>query len=98
MKIYKYLALLVLITSCQAAKEFHYFKEGDNYFRISVKERALLSSSRYESGYYDEDAVDNYFGEIHRPDSTGRVIPIKTISDTGKSKSVISAPSNTKLV
>ncbi len=55
--------------SCQSARELHYFKQGDNYYRLNIKEDAFLSSSRYTAGYFDDNAVDRYFGEIARPDS-----------------------------
>lgn len=109
MKKLLYFSISILFISCQAGHELHYFKQGRNYFRISVDEKAFLSSSRYTSGYYDEDAVDKYFGEIHRPDSTGRIIPIsKTTSDKDssntegtehkKTESVQESLRNTKLV
>lgn len=69
MKTYLLVAVILLLTQCQGAKELHYFKKGDNYFRLKVREYSIFSSSRYLSGYYDENAVDNYFGEISRPDS-----------------------------
>jgi hypothetical protein len=67
---------------CQSGREFHYFRQGDNYYRLMVTERAFLSSSRYQSGHYDEDAVDDYFGEIKRPDSTARIIPVRATTPT----------------
>jgi hypothetical protein len=88
------LVFVILFCSCQAGKEFHYFKQGDNYYRLQVREMALLSTSRYQSGYYDESAVDNYFGEIKRPDSTGRVIPLSKVADPSKQQ----IPPGTKLV
>lgn len=54
-------------------REHHYFRtvnpEGEtvNYFRVSVKGDTLLASSRYVSGYFDEEAVDRYFGEFAQP-------------------------------
>lgn len=63
------LVLLVFIVSCQSSKELHYFKEGNNYYRLKVKQHAFLSSSRYMSGYFDPAAIDEFFGETTRPDS-----------------------------
>lgn len=57
------------VLSCQSAKEVHYFKEGEQFYRLKVREHALFSSSRYMAGYFDPRAVDTYFGEITRPDS-----------------------------
>lgn len=86
--------LIVLLYACQSGKELHYFKQGDNYYRISIKEHAFLSSSRYQSGYYDEIALDKYFGEIRRPDTSGNFLKFQQDS-AGK---INVAPSNTKLV
>jgi hypothetical protein len=60
---------LFLLLSCQSSKELHYFKEGNNYYRLKVKQHAFLSSSRYVSGYFDPEAIDQFFGETTRPDS-----------------------------
>jgi hypothetical protein len=67
-----YIFLLVgMLTSCQSFKEIHYFKDkaGDppNYYRLKVKGHASLTSSRYLSGYFDINAVDDYFSEVVQP-------------------------------
>jgi hypothetical protein len=71
--------------SCQSARELHYFKQNDNYFRLKIKEYAFLSSSRYTAGYFDEHAVDTYFGEITRPDSAKMQSksPLKKVTANG---------------
>ena len=71
---------IVILLSCQSGRELHYFKEGPNYYRLKIKEYAFLSSSRYVSGYFDEVAVDKYFGEIYRADS------LTFISEPSKAK------------
>lgn len=87
------------LIGCQAAKEVHYFKEGDNYYRIRVNERAFMSSSRYVSGYFDESAVTNYFNEMHRPDTTARILPLNTITaGSSSSTDVKTTTDNLKLV
>lgn len=65
-------ATLVLIaTACQTIRENHYFKDRagnpPNYYRLQIKGHAFLTSSRYLSGLFDEEAVNNYFGEISQP-------------------------------
>lgn len=71
---------LVLLSCClcigcaSSFSEKHYFKsvnaEGTpiNYYRLNVKGNTFLASSRYLSGYFDEQAVDAYFSEIVQPD------------------------------
>lgn len=58
-----------VLNACQSAKELHYFKSEENYYRLKINEWAFITSSRYISGYFDETAVNRYFGEILRPDS-----------------------------
>lgn len=58
--------VLITLVSCQATKELHYIKEGDNYYRLKIKQHSFLSSSRYMSGYFDPAAVDAYFGDVKK--------------------------------
>jgi hypothetical protein len=61
-------AILALMTSCQSIRETHYFRDKagnpPNYYRLQIKGYAFLTSSRYLSGNFDEEAVNYYFGEI----------------------------------
>jgi len=52
-------------------EEHHYYQALDpktekvtNYYRLTVRGYAAMSSARYISGYYDERAVDLYFNEV----------------------------------
>jgi hypothetical protein len=38
-----------------------------NYYRLTVEGYSLFSSSRYISGYFDEDTVNTYFNEYTQP-------------------------------
>lgn len=67
---------LGLLGSCQTTREVHYFKSGPNYYRLKIKEYAFLSSSRYLSGYFDEAALDKYFGEISPSDTAKSIVAI----------------------
>lgn len=66
-------ALPLVATSCMNAHERHHFVVSDpesdsrNYFRVDVDAHAYLSSSRYLSGYFDDAAVDAYFGTFKQP-------------------------------
>lgn len=44
--------------------------EPINFFRLTVSGGSELSASRYVSGYYDEAAVDLFFNEIRKSDTT----------------------------
>jgi hypothetical protein len=64
-------AMMIALTGCATTfKEHHYYQsvnpKGDvtNYYRLTVKGYAAMSSARYISGYYDERAVDLFFDEL----------------------------------
>lgn len=75
LKIITRIALLITLTfvvSCATRfGEVHYYQRIDdttgettNYYRLSIKGGAFMSSARYVSGFYDENAVDMFFNEI----------------------------------
>jgi hypothetical protein len=68
----------LLLSACSlgcasAFHETHYFRSVDqhaqpvNYYRVTVDGQTVLSSSRYLSGYFDEQAVNTYFNEYTQP-------------------------------
>jgi hypothetical protein len=59
----------LIMSGCQSAKELHYFKSGENYYRLRINESSFASKARYLSGYFDEKAVEKYFSEMSQPDS-----------------------------
>ncbi|MBX2947199.1 MAG: hypothetical protein KF725_15315 [Cyclobacteriaceae bacterium] len=67
------LAIVIMVAGCQSIREMHYFKDKagnpPNYYRLQIKGHAFLTSSRYLSGNFDEEAVNYYFGEIEQPQS-----------------------------
>ncbi len=77
-RVFAAIFLALGLFSCQSSRELHFFKEGDNYYRLRIKQHAFLSSSRYISGYFDEQAVNNYFGDVQRGNSK-----IEHISSSG---------------
>ena len=74
--------LAVVTVSCTSSfRETHFFKSQSepggipNFFRLTVKGETWFSSSRYISGYFDEDIVNQYFNEIGQP-AKGQLIPV----------------------
>jgi hypothetical protein len=67
------LVLCASLYGCHmTAGERHHFVENTEdgspqYFRVDVSAYSWFSSSRYLSGYFDEDAVDAYFGTLKQP-------------------------------
>lgn len=64
------LCAALLLTACVSRfGEKHYFRSEDesgapiNYYRVTVKGGTFLTNSQYLSGYFDEDAVNTYFGQ-----------------------------------
>lgn len=61
-----------VLSGCTRFKEVHYFRDEagspDNYYRLEVKGHTLMTSARYVSGYFDEEAVNQYFSEFKQPE------------------------------
>lgn len=67
---------LVCLPGCTHFHEVHYFRQAVtpagkrgvapdyNYFRLTVSGSTGLTSSRFTSGYFDEEAVNQYFSEF----------------------------------
>jgi hypothetical protein len=75
---YKIISLaLMMLMACGCAtqfKEIHYFKSDTsssaiipNYYRLTIDGYAFFCSSRYISGYFDEDTINTYFNEYTQP-------------------------------
>ena len=92
----RYLGLLLCVSSgCASAfHETHYFRSVDrqgqpvNYYRVTVDGQTALSSSRYLSGYFDEQAVNTYFNEYTQPQNAHfsdvtPATPAPTVNATG---------------
>lgn len=75
-------SVCLLLASCATIRETHYFKDKidanadlninssvSNYYKVHIRGWAFLSSSRYVSGYFDEDVVNEYFNEIKQPNN-----------------------------
>jgi hypothetical protein len=64
-------AMFLMSTACQSIRENHFFKDKagnpPNYYKLQIRGHAFLTSSRYLSGRFDEEAVNHYFGEISQP-------------------------------
>lgn len=71
----------IIMTSCSSFREVHYFKDENkptpNYYKLRIKGFTCFASSRYLSGYFDEEAVDDYFSEMSQPDK-GKFAPGKS--------------------
>jgi len=76
-----------LVSGCATAfKENHYYqsispktRKVTNYYRLTVKGYAAMSSARYVSGYYDERAVDLYFNEVKVAESSEKDTSSQTL-------------------
>lgn len=77
------LVMLVLssILSCSSIYEVHYFKDKvnqrsnyinsylPNYYKVEISGYSFLSSSRYVSGYFEQNAINTYFNEFAQPEN-----------------------------
>lgn len=95
----KFVLVVILLTtllSCSSFSETHYFKDrvtsnttGDinivpNYYKVKIRGYSFLSSSRYVSGYFDQNAINLYFNEIVQPDNA-KLFNTKTEAENNKS-------------
>lgn len=87
----------LFLSGCVATiKEDHYWQaldangEPTNYFRLSVRGQATMSSARYVSGYYDERAVDLFFNELKvnptQPSDTDTLFEADLLDNTGENE------------
>lgn len=72
---------LLLSISCSTINEVHYFKDKitersdaptktvANYYKVQITGCSFLSSSRYVSGYFDQNAINLYFNEFTQPEN-----------------------------
>ncbi|WP_284653279.1 hypothetical protein [Flavobacterium terrisoli] len=69
-----------VLSSCSSFNEVHYFKDKvgskpgevtkvSNYYRVKICGYSFLSSSRYVSGYFNQDAINLYFNEFTQPEN-----------------------------
>lgn len=64
------LALFYLAGCSTASRETHYYRaiseDGTvkNYYKLDITSSSELASSRFVSGYFDEQAVNQYFSEV----------------------------------
>lgn len=90
----RFIALLIMLSlsSCTTFRETHYFKDSlepvANYYKVDIKGYSFWSSSRYVSGYYDRNAIQEYFGEIEQP-AKARFVPVGTSSTTDPNKELV---------
>ncbi len=87
------LLLAVVTAGCVSGfGETHFFRSESqrdgipNYFRLTVSGYTVLCSSRYISGLFEEDIINQYFNEIGQPEG-GRLIPLGQKSKTEETKS-----------
>jgi hypothetical protein len=98
-------ALLALL-ACGCASTFqekHFFKSDTasalavpNYYRLTIDGYAYFSSSRYISGYFDEDTLNTYFNEYTQP--TGAAIVSRSKTDDTKAAAGKQNPSSVEPV
>jgi hypothetical protein len=96
--------ILIILTACgcySGFEERHYFKfstagsEIPNYYRLKVEGCSFISSSRYLSGYFDEDTINTYFNEFAQP-TGGALVPPSRSPETNEKAGNQNAPNADK--
>ncbi|GEC80219.1 hypothetical protein [Flavobacterium aquatile] len=103
------LLLLLSLGSCSTFSEVHYFKDKvgitdnkskksvSNYYRVKIKGYSFLSSSRYVSGYFNQDAVNLYFNEISQP-VNGKLFNTTSVTNENGNELVLIFSTNAKAI
>lgn len=103
------LLLLLSLSSCSSFSEVHYFKDKvgiidntskksvSNYYRVKIKGYSFLSSSRYVSGYFNQDAVNLYFNEISQP-VNGKLFTNTSVTNENGNELVLIFSTNAKAI
>ena len=96
------LIVLILHGSCNIVRETHHVRFDENYYRINIKATSLHAKSRYVSGYFDENALDQYFGEMSQPKDTSHPAFLKVstdgVSSVGPEKLVMILSANSDVI
>lgn len=86
------LLVMHFLSSCSSFNEVHYFKDKvglkpgeetnkvSNYYRVKICGYSFLSSSRYVSGYFNQNAINLYFNEFTQPEN-GELINTEVKND-----------------
>jgi hypothetical protein len=109
MKKIKYLIpilIMIMFASCSTIRDEHYFKDKvntnsdlpsksvSNYYRVKIRGYSFLSSSRYLSGYFDQNAINLYFNEISQPENA----KLFSMTKKGKDSTVVTDETGKELV
>jgi hypothetical protein len=111
MKLKKIISLFLIMTlsiSCSSFSEVHYFKDkvgivsGDkktvsNYYKVKICGYSFLSSSRYVSGYFNQDAINLYFNEISQP-VNGKLFTNTAVTNEDGNELVLVFSTNAKAI
>ena len=94
------LALLtIFVGGCASVHETHYFRSqqagaSPNYYRVTIDANARATKVRYLAGYFDEQAVEQYFSEFTQPESLASVTGSQDGGDEGEGDADAQAPSS----
>lgn len=103
------LLLILSLSSCSTFSEVHYFKDKvgitdnkskksvSNYYRVKINGYSFLSSSRYVSGYFNQDAVNLYFNEISQP-VNGKLFNTTSVTNENGNELVLIFSTNAKAI
>lgn len=98
--------MIIMLSSCSTFYETHYFKDKvglesgqqsnkvSNYYRVKIKGYSFLSSSRYVSGYFNQEAINLYFNEIKQASSA----KLFNTKETNGAKSLLTNEDGDELV
>lgn len=103
------ISLVLSVISCSNIYEVHYFKDKvnqksnyinsymPNYYKVEISGYSFLSSSRYISGYFDQNAINTYFNEFTQPEN-GNILKNNTFTNETGNELVLIFSTNAKAI
>ena len=81
---------LVLAGGCASVHESHYFRsqsgvDQPNYYRVTIDAKGRATKVRYLSGYFDQQAVEQYFSEFAQPANVDIIVGKNAVEGGGES-------------
>ncbi|AZA91763.1 hypothetical protein EG343_14635 [Chryseobacterium nakagawai] len=68
-----------------------------NYYKVEISGYSFLSSSRYISGYFDQNAINTYFNEFTQPEN-GNILKNNTFTNETGNELVLIFSTNAKAI
>lgn len=103
-RIILFISVALLLGGCVTFREAHLFKDNTpgipNYYKLHISGYSLFGKTKFVSGYFDEKAVEEYFGEFDQPDNYNfvKAETLDSVNGEEKETELVGELKNKKLV